>query len=250
MAGDPYGDERLVELYDLDNPGGDDHAYYRALADGLGAHKILDLGCGTGLLTRSLVAPGRAVVGIDPSRTMIGHARRRPGAEAVSWVEGDARVVAPTGDVDLVVSSGNTVMHVGDLAFVLRRLAAALRPGGVISFDSRNPAARVWEGWTRVATYDERGTPAGHLREWLELIEVAPDGRVVFDAHNVVPDGRDAVYRNTLYFRTVDAITGDLPAAGFDDITVRGGWHDEPLSRESRVMVFRAVARCGAGAVG
>jgi hypothetical protein len=48
VAGDPYGDERLVELYDLDNPGGDDHAYYRALADGLGAHKILIWAAGQG----------------------------------------------------------------------------------------------------------------------------------------------------------------------------------------------------------
>jgi len=69
--------------------------------------------------------------------------------------------------------------------------------------------------------------------------QVAPDGRVVFDAHNVVPDGRDAVYRNTLYFRTVDAITGDLPAAGFDDITVRGGcgtcerYWNKPLPRHN-----------------
>jgi len=34
---DPYRDADLVELYDLDNPGGDDHAYYRALADQIDA---------------------------------------------------------------------------------------------------------------------------------------------------------------------------------------------------------------------
>jgi hypothetical protein len=44
---DPYGDEQLVGLYDLDNPAGDDHAYYRALADELNARRILDFGCGT-----------------------------------------------------------------------------------------------------------------------------------------------------------------------------------------------------------
>jgi SAM-dependent methyltransferase len=239
---DPYGDEQLVELYDLDNPDGDDHAYYRALADELGARKVLDFGCGTGLLTRSLTAPGREVVGVDPSTTMLGYARRQPGADAVHWIDGDSGAVTASGDVDLVVSSGNTMMHIGfdEHVTVLRALVGALRPGGVISFESRNPARRAWEQWTREATYGERSTPVGHLREWLELIEVA-DGRVVFDAHNVFPDGSDRVFRNLLYFRTADEISADLGAAGFKDISVSGGWHGEEFTVESRLMVFRAA---------
>jgi 2-polyprenyl-3-methyl-5-hydroxy-6-metoxy-1,4-benzoquinol methylase len=81
---DPYRDAELVELYDVDNPGGADHAYYRALADDIEAHSIIDLGCGTGLLTRSFVRPGRRVLGVDPSATMLDHARRQPGAESVT----------------------------------------------------------------------------------------------------------------------------------------------------------------------
>jgi 2-polyprenyl-3-methyl-5-hydroxy-6-metoxy-1,4-benzoquinol methylase len=72
---DPYRDMGLVELYDIDNPAVEDHAYYRALADEVDARSIVDLGCGTGLLTRSLATPGRTVIGIDPSRTMLDHAR-------------------------------------------------------------------------------------------------------------------------------------------------------------------------------
>jgi SAM-dependent methyltransferase len=238
VSDDPYGDEQLVELYDLDNPPDDDHDYYRALASG--ARKVVDFGCGTGLLTRSLVAPDRVVIGVDPSSTMLGYARRRPGADAVTWIEGDFRAVPPTGDADLVISSGNTMMHIGNQAEVFKALADALRPGGVISFESRNPAARAWEQWTRETTYGERDTPVGHLVEWLDLIEVA-DGRVVFDAHNVFPDGHDAVYRNTLYFRSAEAITADLNAAGFADITVRGGWRGEPRTPDSRLLIFHAT---------
>jgi SAM-dependent methyltransferase len=242
MTVDPYGDERLVGLYDGDNGAGDDHEYYLKLADELGATKVVDLGCGTGLLTRAFVAPGRVVIGVDPSATMLGYARRQPGAEAVTWVDGDAGAIEAAGDADLVVSSGNTMMHIStdELPSVLRALAAALRSGGVFSFESRNPAARAWEQWGPEATYGERDTPVGHLREWLEVTEV-DEGRVVFDAHNVFEDGSDAVYSTALYFRTAEELRAGLESAGFGEIEVYAGWHQQPVTDDSRLLVFRAT---------
>jgi SAM-dependent methyltransferase len=242
MSDDPYGDERLVELYDLDNPAGIDHEYFRLLADELKATKIVDLGCGTGLLTRSLATPGREVIGIDPSKAMLDYARRQPGAEAVTWIEGDATAIAHTGDADLALSSGNTMMHISteDLPSVLTALHAALKPGGVLSFESRNPAARAWEQWTREATYGERETKAGHLVEWMDVTEV-DQGRVVFVAHNVFEDGSETVFINVLYFRTAEAFTATLEAAGFATIEIRAGWRDEPVTETSRLLVFKAT---------
>src|SRR5215813_3658740 len=127
---DPYRDTDLVELYDFDNPGGPDHVYYRALADEIDARTIVDLGCGTGLLTRSLIGPGRTVIGVDPSRTMLDYARRRPGSEAVTWILGDAAALAQTGTVDLAVCTGNAIMQISpeELPATLKSLAGALRP--------------------------------------------------------------------------------------------------------------------------
>ncbi|GAA0933183.1 class I SAM-dependent methyltransferase [Kribbella koreensis] len=240
MTVDPYGDERLVELYDEDNRPGADHEYFLKLADG--ATKVIDFGCGTGLLTRAFVQPGRVVLGVDPSATMLNYARRQPGAEDVTWIDGDAGAVLPAGDADLVVSSGNTMMHItaDDFPWVLEALAAALKPGGVLSFESRNPAARAWEQWGPEATYSERDTPAGHLKEWMEVTEVG-NGRVVFDAHNVFEDGVDTVYTTTLYFRTVDELRAGLEKAGFGDVEVYGGWHEQQLTDDSRLFVVRAT---------
>jgi len=56
------------------------HEFVRdALLDGLPAdlhgRRLLDLGCGEGLITRVLALRGGSVVGIDPSPRMIGYAR-------------------------------------------------------------------------------------------------------------------------------------------------------------------------------
>ncbi|MDX6282691.1 MAG: hypothetical protein QOH03_3762 [Kribbellaceae bacterium] len=240
MTVDPYGDERLVELYDEDNGPGADHEYFLKLADGAG--KVVDFGCGTGLLTRAFAQHGRVVIGVDPSATMLGYARRQPGAEAVTWIDGDAGAVAPDGDADLVVSTGNTMMHISteDFPWVLGVLAAALKAGGVLSFESRNPAARAWEQWGPEATYGERDTPIGHLKEWMEVTEV-DNGRVVFDAHNVFEDGIDTVLTTTLYFRTADELRAGLEKAGFGEIELYAGWHEQPLAEDSRLFVVRAT---------
>lgn len=222
MAEDPYRDDQFVERYDIDNAPGADHAYYRALADTIGARKIIDVGCGTGLLTRALATPGRVVIGVDPSATMLGYARRQPGAEAVTWMHGDASMLAGAGDADLAVSSGNTMMHISPQAYptVLGHLGAALRLGGVFSFETRNPGAREWERWNPAEIHTEHDTSFGHLRE--RLVWRSPRTTTV------------------LYFRTAGDIIADLERAGFSDVNVRGGWHNEPAAADSQVLVFRA----------
>jgi ubiquinone/menaquinone biosynthesis C-methylase UbiE len=238
---DPYRDAQLVELYDLDNPDGEDHSYYRALADEIEAESIIDLGCGTGLLTRSLAKPGRTVVGVDPSSTMLDYARRQPGADSVVWIHGDASAIPPTGTADLAICTGNAIMHIcpEELPSALTSLARALRPGAALSFESRNPAYREWERWTPEATYSERVTPVGHLREWLEVTDV-DQGRVVFDAHNVFPGGQNRVYTSILFLRTAEELIQLLGSAGFTDISLSGNWHGAPVEDRSRILVFRA----------
>src|SRR5262245_24754341 len=101
-----YVDPRLVELYDIENTRGADTDFYLGLAAELDARTILDLGCGTGLLTRELAVDGRLVIGVDPAPAMLTYARRQPGAEQVRWIEGDSSALgAPA--ADLVIMTGN-----------------------------------------------------------------------------------------------------------------------------------------------
>ncbi|GAA3797744.1 class I SAM-dependent methyltransferase [Micrococcus endophyticus] len=173
-----YDDARVVALYDLDNPPGEDHAYFRRAAEESGARRIVDLGCGTGSLTVTLTGDDRAVVGIDPAEAMLRVARARPGGDRVEWRRGTAELIEPA-SADLVIMSGNVAMHLigQDWHGALRRIAAGLVPGGRLLFETRNPVRRAWEDWQQEPT--ERTTAAGRLVESEATNAPDADGVVV-----------------------------------------------------------------------
>lgn len=237
-----YVDPRLVALYDRDNPRGADTDFYLALATELDVRTILDLGCGTGLLTRELAIAGRCVIGVDPAPAMLAYARRQPGAERVQWIEGNASALG-TPAADLVLMTGNVAqVFLDDAAWAatLRAIHTALRPGGYLAFESRNPDDRAWEHWNRSATDEQSDSPFGPLTCWLDLVSVG-NGRVCFEGHNVFANtGEDVVVSSELRFRTLVEITDSLVEAGFVVEQVYGDWQRGPLRNSSRVMVFVA----------
>ncbi len=239
----PNYDSRIVQLYDGDNGDGPDHDFYRQLATELDAHTIVDLGCGTGQLTVTLATPGRDVFGIDPSPTMINYARDRPGAERVRWINGDSSDL-PDGDFDLALMTGNVAQHIldPDWARTLTGLRHALRPGGVLAFETRNPVARAWEDWALAeAESTTRDTPFGPLREWQE-IEVGAAALITMAAHNVFEaSGDHVVQRESFMFRDRATIEGQLTAAGFTVAEVWARWDRTPLREDSPLMIFQAV---------
>jgi len=237
-----YVDPRLVELYDRANPRGTDTDFYLQLAADLNAHTIVDLGCGTGLLTRELAARDRHVIGLDPAPAMLAVARRQSGAERVQWVEGESDVLG-TPDADLVIMTGNVAqvfLEDPDWATTLQAIYAALRPGGWLAFESRNPAARAWEEWNRESTYTISDTPFGPVEEWLEVTS-ADGGRVRMQGHNVfTATGEVLVVDSELRFRSLDEMTDTLTKVGFRLEQVFGDWDRGPYVATSRIMVIIA----------
>jgi SAM-dependent methyltransferase len=237
-----YVDPRLVALYDLENTRGADTDFYLGLAEELGARRIVDLGCGTGLLTRELAVAGRQVTGIDPSRAMLNVARRQPGAERVQWIEGDANALG-TSDADLLLMTGNVAqvfLDDADWMAALPAIHAALRPGGYVAFESRNPEDRAWEQWNRVTTHTEFDSPNGPMETWLEVVRVG-DGWVTLEGHNVFLDtGEVLVAESELRFRSLADLARTLNVSGFTIEHVYGDWNKDPLISTSRLMIFVA----------
>ncbi|WP_280677810.1 class I SAM-dependent methyltransferase [Kitasatospora sp. MAA19] len=239
MADESFTHPRLAALYDpLQADRGDLDAYLD-LAGRLGARTVLDIGCGTGVFALLLAARGAEVVGVDPARACLDVARAKPGAEHVCWIHGDA-VALPPPQVDLVAMTANTAQEItGPRAWhtTLARAFEALRPGGHLVFETRDPARRAWEGWNRDATRTVTDLPgAGAVETWADLVAV--DGALVTFRWTYVfaTDGQVLTSTSTLRFRERAEVEADLAAHGFALHDVRGA-----PDRPGRELVFIAT---------
>lgn len=100
--------------------------------------RVLDAGCGTGQVTAHLLErlPRGEVIALDGSRAMLDQARDRLGADPrVTFVQADlTRPLPVEGGVDAVVST-STFHWVPDHPGLFTRLAAVIRPGGLLAAD-------------------------------------------------------------------------------------------------------------------
>ena len=236
-------DQQLADLYDAENVWADDDAFFVSFVDQRPGSRVLDLGCGTGRLTLALAAAGHDVIGADPDAGALAAARRKPGAGAVTWIEGTAAQVPGVAVVDTVVMTAHVAQAMSDPATWARTLADVhrlLRPGGRLAFDSRDPAARAWERWTAEGTRGRHVLPGGLTVEtWIERAVMAA-GVVTATEHRLLPDG--AVEAETMHvaFRTEGQLRQDLQAAGFTVADVLGGWHGEPVGSGPGELVVLA----------
>ncbi len=124
-----------------------------------GRGTVLELGCGSGALTRHLVEAGHRVLATDASPAMV-------------ELAGDAQVLVlpddPLPPADAIISVGHVLNYLPDEPAIDRALAAiagALRPGGVVAFDLLDrrygetrreapPYARVEDDWALVTRYE------------------------------------------------------------------------------------------------
>ena len=232
----------ICAIYDEDNPDGIDHDFDRAMADERGAQHVTDLGCGTGILTVTLAKQGRTIVGIDPDAAMLAEAKNREGGELVTWIQDDASAI-PADSTDLVIMSGNVAMHIlgEEWDKTLAKVAAGLRPGGTLIFESRNPDAKAWEQWSSDGTVRE--TSVGALRESIRTSPPDSNGIVAMNVHSLFIDHNcevNDVLR--LQFRSHDRILADLRAVGLTvDNTYRNWVRDTFTGGEKQpLMVFVA----------
>jgi SAM-dependent methyltransferase len=102
---------------------------------------VLDLGCGTGRHALWLAAAGARVTALDFSPGMLEEARRKPGAEGVSFRVHDLHepLPFPAASFDRVVS-GLVLEHLRELRGFFAEARRVLRPGGRAVVSAMHPA--------------------------------------------------------------------------------------------------------------
>jgi len=240
MADLIFENKRLVEIYDTFDGQRIDLDHYVSIAKELNAKSVLDIGCGTGCLACLLSAQGFDVTGIDPAQASIDFARKKPYADQVRWILGDSGCLPPL-SVDLAIMTGNVAqVFLTDEAWRANLVAIrrALRDGGHIVFEARDPVQQAWLKWTREHTYQRIDVPnIGFVEGWCDLIDIL-EGLISFRITYVFEsDGLTLTSDTTLRFRNKDEIIQSLTQTGYEVKDIR----DAP-DRPNLEFVFIATA--------
>lgn len=112
----------------------------------------------------------------------------------------------------------------------------ALKPGGYIVFETRDPVYRAWDEWNRAASY--RSTEiqgVGTVESWVEVTDVSVPLVSFRCTWAFAADGAVLTSDSTLRFRERDEVEAALVAQGYalDDV------RDAP-DRPGREFVFLA----------
>jgi 2-polyprenyl-6-hydroxyphenyl methylase / 3-demethylubiquinone-9 3-methyltransferase len=102
--------------------------------DSLKGLRILDIGCGGGILCEPLARLGAAVVGVDPAPANIAAARlhAEKSGLAIDYRAATAEALADAGERFEVVLAMEVVEHVADVSLFVRRCAEMVKPGGLM----------------------------------------------------------------------------------------------------------------------
>ncbi|WP_051929030.1 bifunctional 2-polyprenyl-6-hydroxyphenol methylase/3-demethylubiquinol 3-O-methyltransferase UbiG [Thermopetrobacter sp. TC1] len=142
--------------------------------------RILDIGCGGGLISENLAKMGADVTGIDPSAKNIGAARAHAeeSGVAVDYRQTTAEALAEAGETFDVVLNMEVIEHVSDQPAFIRTCGQLVREGGLMfcatinrtfkSFAMAIVGAEYVLGWLPRGTHQwEKFVKPEELQDWL-----------------------------------------------------------------------------------
>jgi SAM-dependent methyltransferase len=226
----------LAALYDADCGWSLDRDFYLSLA-GEAPQRILDIGCGTGLICDAYAALGHDVTGVDPAPAMLEIARQKPYGADIEWVPATAQDFRSDKRFDLIIMTGHAfqvLLEDNDIRAAFETVRAHLAPSGRFVFESRNPAID-WPGlWDMSHEVVADGLIVPYTRRTLHRA----GNKLTFEQRYDF-DGKSLTSRSELLFLSREEIDQRLVASGLRAESVFGDWHSEPFDPEtSHEMIF------------
>lgn len=164
--------------------------------DSLAGLRLLDIGCGGGILAEPLARLGAAVVGIDPSPDNVAVAQQHAAQAdlSIDYRCSTAEALTEAGETFDVVLAMEVVEHVANLALFVKCAAALVKPGGLLFVATINRTIKSFALAIVGAEYILRWLPRGTHR-WDKLvtpneldIAIAQGGMRIVDESGVVYD--------------------------------------------------------------
>lgn len=236
-----FANPNLVAIYDAVNPINDKIDFFVNLAEKLHAEKIIDLGCGTGLLSHELAKRGHRVIGVEPAVDMIEQAKRKYNNQA-QWIIGGYEKLATEMQSDMTIMTGHVAQFfLEDVEWnaALRAIHTAMKPTGYLVFESRNPQVKPFTTWPYSVNHETiADTPLGPVEWWCEKLVYA-DSYATYELHYLFrKTGEEIISANKLRFRTYKELQASLKDAGFTVGQVYGDWDGQPFTPQSSEMIF------------
>ena len=139
--------------------------------DSLKGLRILDIGCGGGILSEPLARLGASMVGVDPSATNIEAAKQHAAQSdlPIDYRCTTAEELAQTRERFDIVLAMEVVEHVTDVPLFVRSCAAMIKPGGLMIAATINRTLKSFALAIVGAEYILRWLPVGSHR-WEKFV--------------------------------------------------------------------------------
>jgi len=133
--------------------------------------RMLDIGCGGGILSEPLARLGADMVGVDPAEESVAIARAHAEEQGVTvdYRAGSAEDLAESGERFDVVLAMEVVEHVADIELFVSTCAAMVKPGGLMIAATLNRTLKSFAFAIVGAEYVLRWVPRG-THQWDKFV--------------------------------------------------------------------------------
>lgn len=235
-----YSDPELAQFYEVNDHNRLDYDVILKLAHG--AKTVLDLGCGTGVLSARL-AKNADVTAVDPAGAMLDIARERYGCLNLDWIEGDARNIRLNRKFDLIVLSGHAFqvfLTKEDQRDALKTIATHLSSEGKFVFDSRNPYFPSSKERAKAETIHEfKHSKFGNVEAWNESKYNEHSGILTYSNSYRLPNASETKSAvEQIKYTPKSELIELMAEVGLNTIQCFGNWDETPFQETSREIVL------------
>ena len=212
---------------------------------GISEGLVLDLGCGTGTMTRLLRQKGYDMIGVDASAEMLEIARNHPD-EGILYLQQDMREFELYGTVRAIVSicdSMNYLEDYEDLVQVLKLANNYLDPKGVFIFDM-NTVYKYREQLGEQTIAENREESSFIWENYFDEDEMVNEYDLTLFIRE--EDGRFSKYEETHYQKAfeISEVLEAVKEAGMELVAVYDAFTRQP-PRKNSDRVYFVVRECG-----